>query len=238
MLEKIFDPESRIWQVMGRVGDLIILNIIFMLTSIPIVTIGTSISALDHVEFKMMDKRAEHPVKEYFHAWKTNFSRTILIWLSYLALLALCALNINALDKSGLTERPVILILLGAVLIVATMTVVYSLAMQARFHNSFSDTLVKGFMMALAGWKYTIVMILMIIAVLMTTFRTYQMILITFPMWFLIGFSGIAYLCNIMIYHVFAKVTDKSDLEDPALEDEMFELKYDEEDTDKTPLNL
>ena len=57
------------------------MNIYFVLTSIPIVTIGASFTALYTVTNKMVNDD-EGPVKdEYFKAFKSNFKQSTIIWL-------------------------------------------------------------------------------------------------------------------------------------------------------------
>lgn len=41
-----FSPDSKFFAVMSKIGDFIVLNILFVITCIPIITIGTSFCAL------------------------------------------------------------------------------------------------------------------------------------------------------------------------------------------------
>jgi uncharacterized membrane protein YesL len=213
MFRKLFDPEAKIWQVMSRVGDLILLNWIFIITSLPIFTAGPSLTALSYVQFRMMDGMDEHPIRDYFEAWKGNFKRSFIIWIVYLALILICLLNISILIGIENPSKKVLLVVHGFIMAIATITLVYSLALQARFENSFTDTIVKGFIVAIAGWKATLVIGLILFASMAITFESTRMIFLCFPFWFLIGASGLAYICNRMIYSVFARVTSAKDKE-------------------------
>ena len=44
-----FNIESKLWKFFDYAGDLVILNLLFVLTSLPVVTIGASITAMDAV---------------------------------------------------------------------------------------------------------------------------------------------------------------------------------------------
>ena len=46
MLKGLFDMDNPFWRFMSLVADLIILNLLFVLCSIPIITIGASTTAL------------------------------------------------------------------------------------------------------------------------------------------------------------------------------------------------
>lgn len=50
---KFLAIDSPVMRVLGRLGDIIILNMIFVVGCIPVITIGTSLSALYAVAMKM-----------------------------------------------------------------------------------------------------------------------------------------------------------------------------------------
>lgn len=216
-MKKIFDPDALVWRAMAFIGDLILLNLVFILTSIPIITIGTSITALASVQFRVIEKRTDFVVKDYFRAWKSNFKNSTIIWMIYLAFILSCILNMNVIINVSPSGKKIFLILMGCGVFLVTMTVMYSLAMQARFVNTLSDTVVKGFLIGLSGLPYTIVIILMYTACVGVTVQTIGTILYGLPVWILIGFSGLAYLSNLMFLRVFKKVTRKTDLPDEDL---------------------
>jgi uncharacterized membrane protein YesL len=66
---------------LGRLGDIIILNLIFVVTSLPVITIGTALSALYAVAMKLA--RGEDPsiLKEYMKAFKRNMKPATIMML-------------------------------------------------------------------------------------------------------------------------------------------------------------
>ena len=53
---KKFGIDNPFFTFMSRVGDILILNILFVATSIPLVTIGMSLSAMYRVKLRMTRK--------------------------------------------------------------------------------------------------------------------------------------------------------------------------------------
>ena len=78
---KFWAIDSPVMRVLGRLGDIIILNMIFVAGCIPVITIGTSLSALYTVAMKMA--RGEDPSvwKEFWKAYKRNFKPATICWL-------------------------------------------------------------------------------------------------------------------------------------------------------------
>ena len=64
----IFNPDSKFSQIMSRVFDLMIMNLIFVFTSIPIITIGANYTALYYVTLKMIKNEESYIWKS---CWKS-----------------------------------------------------------------------------------------------------------------------------------------------------------------------
>lgn len=72
---------SKIEDLFARLVDLLMLNLLFVLTSIPIVTIGPSLCALYSVCLKMVRGEDSYLVRSYFHAFRQNFRQAFPISL-------------------------------------------------------------------------------------------------------------------------------------------------------------
>ena len=87
---KFWAIDSPVMRVLGRLGDIIILNMIFVVGCIPVITIGTSLSALYAVAMKMA--RGEDPSvwKEFWKAYKRTSDRQPSAGWSWLSLPYCC----------------------------------------------------------------------------------------------------------------------------------------------------
>ena len=88
-MHKIFDPDNKFNVFMSRVGDLLLLNILFILTSLPIITMGAAWTALYTVCFRFNTEREEGTVHSYLKAFKENFRQSTAAWLVLLVVLGL-----------------------------------------------------------------------------------------------------------------------------------------------------
>lgn len=64
--------DSWIMRILTRIFDLIILNLLFIICSLPVITIGTSLSALYSVTLKMVRNEEGYIVRGFFKAYKEN----------------------------------------------------------------------------------------------------------------------------------------------------------------------
>ena len=77
----MFSPDSKFMEILGRITDLILLNILFLLTCLPIFTMGAAATALYTMCFRFMREEYRSIVKPYFQAFRDNFRQSTLIWL-------------------------------------------------------------------------------------------------------------------------------------------------------------
>ena len=86
-MKNIFSLDSKLMQGLSTVGDYIILNVLFLITSLPIVTIGAAKVALYRVMFDMLEDRG-NTYKRYFKTFAAEFKIATPLWLLQLIALA------------------------------------------------------------------------------------------------------------------------------------------------------
>lgn len=77
----LFDPESQFMQFLSRLCDLILLNIVYVLTCIPLFTIGAATAALYDTVFRMDTEQEGKLMATYFHGFRENFRQGTAVWL-------------------------------------------------------------------------------------------------------------------------------------------------------------
>ncbi len=85
MSYNLFSEDSFLTRGLTRIGELFIVSVLWFLTSLPIVTIGTSTSALYYVTCKCIRRKRGSLVKEYFKSWKQNFIKGTILTIILLA---------------------------------------------------------------------------------------------------------------------------------------------------------
>lgn len=80
-MKEFFGPDGLFLKILNKTGDLIILNIVFLVTCIPIVTIGSALSAMYSVTLKMCKDEESYIVRGYFKAFKANLKQTIIVYV-------------------------------------------------------------------------------------------------------------------------------------------------------------
>ncbi len=87
-MSKLFSPDSPAMEALSRLWDLIMLNLLYFFTCIPIVTIGAATTALYDVCFRLREERDHGLLRQYFRAFSGNFKQATIVWVVLLALFA------------------------------------------------------------------------------------------------------------------------------------------------------
>ena len=67
---KFFDLESPLMQILNKVADLMILNILTVVCCIPVITTGASLTAMHYVALKMARNEECYIARDFFKSFK------------------------------------------------------------------------------------------------------------------------------------------------------------------------
>ena len=81
----LFDYDSKLFQLLLRVSDVVALSLLWLLCSLPILTLGASTSALYYTAMKLVRQRGDSAIAMFFHAFKENLRASLPVTLILLA---------------------------------------------------------------------------------------------------------------------------------------------------------
>lgn len=193
-MSKLFRMDSPLMRFLTKIADLMVLNILFCVTSIPLITIGASWTALYSVTLKMVRDEEGSVSRSYFRSFRQNFRQATLLWLGVLVVLALLALDIRVLNgMAGGTAPGLLRVGVEILALLGIMVLQYLFPSLARFEASLADTLKNACMMALAHLPKTALMTAAAVGAVWITLINNTTIAIGLMVWPLIGFALMAF---------------------------------------------
>lgn len=214
-MRNLFNMDNPLFQTLGKLADLMILNIVFIICCIPVVTIGASLTALNYVTLKLAEKEEGYIVKGFFKSFKENFKQSTIIWLIMLVLGIVLGLDVYIMSESKGTFFTVIRILLFILLFLYYMIYTYVFPVLARFYNTTKATFKNAFIMAIVDFPRTLLMMIIpVLAVVATFLHTYTIVYGSL-IWLMAGFSGVAYINCLFMKKVLAKYMPQEEESDP-----------------------
>jgi uncharacterized membrane protein YesL len=152
MLSGFFNYDNPVWRFIGKFGDLIILNILWLVCSIPIFTIGASTTAVYYVTLKLVRDDDGYTIRSFFKSFKENFKQSTAIWLILLAVGMILGVDLYFFTRlytgSGSFRTVMLTVFLAMVLIYAAVFT-YIFPLQARFFNTVKRNFFNAFFMSL-----------------------------------------------------------------------------------------
>ena len=187
-------------------GDLMALNILWFLCSLPIITIGPSTNALFTVTLKLAKGESVSVLKTFFKAFKENFKQALAVGaFSVFTIITLYADVNYILAIDGLFQKLYIVIACIVLAILLT-TITYLNALIAKYNNTLKGHIINTFKLAFVNPIQTILMwLILLVPVFCVLFI--QPIVLLYMGWFFILFlvSLPIYICSIILTGIFKK---------------------------------
>ena len=200
-----FVIDSPVMRFLGRIGDIIILNLIFVVTALPVITVGTALSALYTVAMKLA--RGEDPsvLREYIRAFWRNRKPATICWLIMAAAGALIFLDFRLAGAFGGTLYTVVRLLLAMIFGVWMLTFLYLFPYIARFENTVFHSVKNALFLSAAHLPSTVMMLVISVGLIVVTLFTSRTFVIGTIGWFFAGFAAVAYVQSFLLSRIFAK---------------------------------
>jgi uncharacterized membrane protein YesL len=97
-MKALFDTDGIIYKVMTKIYQLIILNLLWCIASIPLITIGASTTALFYVIGKIVRNEEVHEFRDFIKGFKESFKQATCIWLTLCAAYLIIYTNFSFLE--------------------------------------------------------------------------------------------------------------------------------------------
>ena len=151
-----FNPDSPCFEFMNTLAAFIGLNVLFLITCLPIVTIGPALSALYTVTLKEARKEQGYIFSTYLKAFKKNFPQSAAAFLIQLVLAFIFVFNAVFWGEQNTVSGNICMFLMTLLLVVLAFSFLYTFPLLARFQNSLKQTLKNSVAIAVTHPKTTL----------------------------------------------------------------------------------
>ncbi len=208
-MKDFFNIESPFMQLLTRLGDMIIVNFLFLVCCTPLITVGASAAALHKVTQAMVLDEDNGIVKTFFRAFRDNFKQATGVWLLILIFAAASVCNylliLGFVDGMAATLLKGILVL--AVVLVLVMAA-YLFPLMVRYTNTVRQHAVNALILAIVKLPRTVGLVLlcgMPILILVLSLETFASTLV---FWLTLGFAFTSYMSSVLLKPVFKELED------------------------------
>lgn len=210
---RLFDLDGPLMTALNRLTDLVVANLLFLLFSLPVVTIGASLTALQTVVLDLARDQEYVIHKRFWQAFRQHFKQSTLLWLVFLAAGLVLAASYAAASTLGAGFARFYAVVLGALGLVVLLVFQFAFPLQSRRAAPVRQTLKTAFLLAVIRLPYAAGMLAVTaVALYLSFFLNPNLIGGAFFLWLALGFAVVAYCNAFLVLRAFRNL--------PALADE------------------
>ena len=158
-MEDFFDPNGKMMEVLWKPIHIMFLNLLWILFSLPVFTIGASTTALYSVFIKMRNGKEGKLLRDFWDAFLANFRQATAIWLLILFAAAVFTIDIfYFVNMGGFAGTFCAMVFLGLNVALLLMGI-YVFPLQAVFDNKIAITLKSAIFLPFRHFGWTILLL-------------------------------------------------------------------------------
>ncbi len=190
----LFSTDSKLYRFMCRLTDLVKLNFMWLVFSLPIVTIGISTIAAHYVALKIAEGQEGYIVSDFIKAFKENWKQGIP--MSFISVICIWALYLDFQLIANAEEHQILFLITGIVAAyIFVFTMLYAFALFARYENTLLNTLRNGFNISMRYFLRSMLLVIIVaveLAAMLWSPKTMILILICGPAFVMLTVCSVA----------------------------------------------
>lgn len=165
---KFFSLDSPLMQKLNFFSHFVLLNLLWVFTSLPLITIGASTTALFYCTMKLDREKDIAVFQDFFSSFKENFLVSTKAWI--ILIIVGFILSVDLYFTGGITVAWIQMIFAGVLILTTFFILCVSLfifPILARFHNTTKEAFRYSFILPFKHIKQTLVLVLIVVVLSM-----------------------------------------------------------------------
>lgn len=194
-----FDMDNPVMRTLSLAADLIVLNLLAALCSLPLITAGAALTALFSQCILLVRGEESSVTRGFFRAFRANFKTATQLWLLFLA--AGLLLWLDALAAAA--TLPVLRVGVAALSLLLLAVLLFTFGLLARYENTVRGTLKNALSLSVAFFPRTLGMLLFTVGLWLVCVWFFR---IGTPILLMFGLSLPVYFSSLLLNGVFARL--------------------------------
>lgn len=205
LIKAAFDTDNFLMRFSEKVLDIVTVNLLFVVSCLPIVTIGIAKISLYQTIFEIKNSRRVPVFKTYIRASKQNLRLGLQLGLLELGIVLISVLDLYLFwGQEGLAFQLLKVICLG-ILIFLTLVMLASYPIAARYELAWKEILQKGLLLVSFNFPWFFLMLAILFLIAMVLYLSAFTLLLGGSAFLLFGFGLLAFLQAGLMEKLFAK---------------------------------
>ncbi len=216
-MSQLFAFDGPLFRALSTLADVVIVNFLWLISSLPIITIGPASEAAYYVLAKMKKGEDAHIIKLYFKEFKNNFKNSffaglILIGAGFIVAADCYIMRIFSEGKGD--SCAFFMKALGMAFVISYAIVfAYLIPLLATFDSPLKKQLLNSMLFGLRRFYVALTMTFITALPVFVFYFNQQLFIKSFVLWLMLGFAGPAYI-NVIIFRLSIRQYLPKDKED------------------------
>lgn len=200
----LFNLENGFFSVIGKVWDLVLLSIIWLICCIPFVTIGPATAAMYYAVVKVIRRERGYVTREFFHSFKDNLKVGLISNLLFgiaAYILYVDFMYTKSLQTTGKIYGDLMFAVFVAITIISVFVLVFSYPILSRFTLNVRGLFKTSFIIAMKHFPTTLTLVFVVGIFAIGCYLIYPLIFIAPALCCLV--------CSFLIERIFKKYMPK-----------------------------
>lgn len=206
-MSKGLNFESPFMRALDLIANLLVLNILAVICSIPIFTFGASYTALHKQLYKMRTDEEGYLVRDFFKEFASNFKQATLVWMGFLIVGGVLGIDVYIFMEKGLEFSNYYKLAIYALFFTIALCMVYVFPIIARYETTSKNAIKNALAMSFYAFFKSILMVAVTVAPWVVAVFVPNFVLIDL----LFGVSLPAYVCVFLYNKTFADFEQKQE---------------------------
>ena len=205
-MDNLFEYDNKFFEVLGKITDIIILNLLCIISCLPIITIGASVTATYLVALQMVRNEETYIIREFIKGFKENFIFSTKVW-SIILIIGLVLSFDFYISRLILNEymRITLQFILTIVSIIFIFLLTYVFPIISKFENTIKNTMINSILISIQHLPKTIFMVFInlspiILTLILSNYWGHILFFYT-----VMGFASITYINSMFFNKIFEK---------------------------------
>ena len=199
------NSDNKFFAFLSNVTNLIILNLIWIVFCIPVVTIVPATAAMYYTTMKMVKKEDPYIVRSFLRSFRQNFRQGIILSAILVAVVGLLYVDMQVLQSFPSKFHLVLLIVFYALCALTAVVAAYVCPLLSQFNNTIIATMKNSVIIGLSHPVKTIVVLGFDSIPIIIFLYWPNYFISTLLFWVLLGFSVIAFVNSVIFSKIFEK---------------------------------
>ena len=205
LIKTVFNTDNLVMRISEKIADLVTVNLLFVLSCLPIVTIGIAKISLYQTVFAIKHQRRLPVIRTYISAFRENWKLGLQLGGIELLVSGICLFDLLLFwNQTALPMQALKAVCLGLfIFLVLVMLAAYPIA--ARYRLTWVECLQKALIVTGLYFPWFFVMGAFLLLVAMVFVTSVLSFLLGLMVFFLIGFSSLTFLQVGLMEKIFAR---------------------------------